>query len=100
MHRTVHNIGPPGFGKSTTAQLMSREHGYVYYEGDCFFGLRNPYIPADVENPSMAQMSQRMLVGEGMEERREVCQRGTKQWEVHVFTGIPLKVQVEKVAPN
>ena len=76
-------IGPPGFGKSTTAQLLSREHGYVYYEGDCFTGLRNPYIPADVENPSMAQMRQRMLVGEGMEERREVCYKGIKQWEVH-----------------
>ena len=28
--------GPPGLGKSTTAQLLSRKHGYVYYEGDCF----------------------------------------------------------------
>ena len=74
--------GPPGFGKSTTAQLLSREHGYVYYEGDCFFGLRNPYIPADVENPSLAQTRQRMLVGEGLEERREVCQHGTRQWQV------------------
>ena len=24
--------GPPGAGKSTTAQLMGRKHGYVYYE--------------------------------------------------------------------
>ena len=78
--------GPPGFGKSTTAQLLSREHGYVYYEGDCFSGLRNPYIPADVENPSMAQMRQRMLVGEGVEERREVCYKGIKQWEVRTLS--------------
>merc|ERR1719429_785681 len=32
--------GPPGLGKSSSAQLLSREHGFVYYEGDCFFGLR------------------------------------------------------------
>ena len=75
-------VGPPGFGKSTTAQLLSREHSYVYYEADCFFFLRNPYIPADVENPSLAQTMQRMLVGEGLEERREVCQHGTRQWQV------------------
>jgi len=79
--RLIWITGPPGFGKSTTAQLLSREHGYVYYEGDCFFGLRNPYIPADVENPSLAQMRQRMLVGSGMEQRREICQQGTRQWE-------------------
>ena len=65
----------------------------MYYEGDCFSGLRNPYIPPgsnkdiflekpqlktntynissiflyippDVENPSLAQMNQKMLVGE------------------------------------
>jgi len=28
--------GPPGLGKSTSAQLLARKAGYVYYEGDCF----------------------------------------------------------------
>ncbi len=32
--------GPPGCGKSTMAQLLARNAGYVYYEGDCFFSYR------------------------------------------------------------
>jgi len=65
--------GPPGLGKSTTAQLLSRHHGYVYYEADCFANCRNPYIPPNVENPSMAQVSQRPLKGEGLAERKKIC---------------------------
>ena len=34
--------GAPGMGKSTSAQILGREHGYVYYEADCFGGLKNP----------------------------------------------------------
>ena len=79
--RLIWITGPPGLGKSTSAQLLSREHGYVYYEGDCFFGLRNPYIPADVENPSLAQATQRKFVGEGVAERRAICEKALKQWE-------------------
>jgi len=67
--------GPPGLGKSTSAQLLSKLHGYVYYESDCFGSCKNPYIPPDVENPSMAQMMQRPLKGEGLEERKEICKR-------------------------
>ena len=33
--------GPPGLGKSTTAQLLARNAGYVYYEADCFFSFRS-----------------------------------------------------------
>ena len=33
-------IGPPGAGKSTTAALLGRDHGYVYYEADCFASLK------------------------------------------------------------
>ena len=32
--------GPPGTGKSTTAQCLARDHGYVYYEADCFASLK------------------------------------------------------------
>ena len=79
--RLIWITGPPGLGKSTSAQLLSREHGFVYYEGDCFFGLRNPYIPPNVENPSLAQAKQRKFVGEGVKERKAICDKAVKQWE-------------------
>ena len=79
--RLIWITGPPGLGKSTSAQLLSREHGYVYYEGDCFFGLRNPYIPPDVENPSLAQAKQRKLVGEGDVERKKMVEGVTTQYK-------------------
>ena len=57
-------------GKSTTAQILAREEGYVYYEADCFTQLKNPYIPLDEPNPSMAQVNQKNLKGPGMKERQ------------------------------
>ena len=66
---------PPGLGKSTSAQLLSREHGFVYYECDCFLGCRNPYIPPDVENPTLAQGKQKKLIGEGAEERERLTEK-------------------------
>jgi len=63
--------GSPGLGKSTSAQLLAREHGYVYYEADCFNNCKNPYIPVDTPDPTMAQMNQRSLKGEGLEARKE-----------------------------
>jgi len=74
--------GPPGLGKSTSAQLLARKHGYVFYEGDCFFTLRNPYIPVDSKDPSMDQLKQRKLIGEGAEERRAVASKGSKAHEL------------------
>ena len=62
--------GAPGMGKSTTAQILAREDGYVYYEADCFTKLKNPYIPLDAANPSMAQVNQKNLKGPGMKERQ------------------------------
>ena len=53
--------GPPGAGKSTSAQLLSRNADFVYYEADCVMQHANPYIPPNVENPSMAQMVQKHL---------------------------------------
>jgi gluconate kinase len=63
MGRLLWFTGPPGAGKSTSAQLMGRNHGYVYYEGDAFFAFVNPYIDVHTENPSMQSMSQKPLKG-------------------------------------
>ena len=53
--------GPPGAGKSTSAQLFSRNNEYAYFEADCVMSFGNPYIPSDVANPSMAQWYQKHL---------------------------------------
>ena len=53
--------GPPGAGKSTTAQLMGRDAGYVYYEADCALNFLNPFVPTDVDNPTLAAFKQKPL---------------------------------------
>ena len=67
-------------GKSTSAQLLARNHGYVYYEADCFMSFKNPYVPLDVANPSMAQMYQKVLKGPGMEERKVAVKNMQNVW--------------------
>jgi len=70
--------GPPGSGKSTTAQYLAKTHDYVYYEADCFGSLKNPFIPLDLDNPSMGQMQQKILGGPGFEERKDMLRRTMK----------------------
>ena len=48
--RLVWISGAPGLGKSTTAQLLGRHHGFVYYEVDCFDDIRNPYFSLDTHS--------------------------------------------------
>ena len=64
--------GPPGMGKSTTAQILARDHGYVYYEADAFNLLRNPFNSLDYENPSMGTAMQKILKGPGAAERSAI----------------------------
>jgi len=78
--------GQPGLGKSTSAQLLCKDHGYVYYEADCFASLRNPYIPGEAPNPTMAQVNQKPLKGEGLAERLKICQKATDMF-LGVFKG-------------
>ena len=78
--------GAPGMGKSTTAQLLSRKHGFVFYEGDCFWSLKNPYIPPEVPEASLAQLDQKKLVGEGAEERQEMSNKVNKAF-LNMFDG-------------
>ena len=79
--------GAPGSGKSTTAQLVARLHGWVYYDIDCFGELRNPFIHPDTPNPTMATERQRPLVGEGRQEREEICSEGYRAWASFLKTG-------------
>ena len=72
--------GDPATGKSTSAQLLARLQGYVYYEVDCFPKLRNPYIPLDQPNPTAVQDMMKPLTGPGCEERREVSGRVRNLW--------------------
>ena len=67
-------------GKSTSAQLLGRDHGYVYYEADCFMRLCNPYVPLNVDNPSLAQVNQKILKGPGAEERKALIERTSHMW--------------------
>merc|ERR1712141_480308 len=53
--------GPPGAGKSTTGQYIAKQKGWVYYEADCFSKVVNPFIPLDVDEPSMAQLQQKVI---------------------------------------
>ena len=48
---------------------------------DCFNSLRNPYIPLDVPNPTMAQDSQRHLTGEGREKRKTMKEKQSACWD-------------------
>ena len=50
-------------GKSTSAQLLARDHGYVYYEADAFAMMLNPFVDLHDDNPSMATAKQRILKG-------------------------------------
>merc|ERR550532_1407826 len=71
--------GPPGAGKSTTAQLLARNNGYVYYEADCMSIFVDPFIDINTPEPSMAQMNQKPLKGldektiRGIEARSEMA---------------------------
>ena len=53
--------GPPGAGKSTTAQLMGRNQGFVYYEADCTMNFSNPFVDPNVANPTSAAFRQEPL---------------------------------------
>jgi len=74
--------GAPGLGKSTTAQLLARAHGYVYYEGDCFYFFKNPYVPLSAGQPSKDQAFQPGLRGEGLEERMRIVGRKNREYDL------------------
>ena len=54
----------------------------MYYEGDCFWALRNPYVSVDAKEATLAQLSQTKLIGEGLEERREIAAGVTRYFSL------------------
>ena len=50
--------GTPGAGKTTSAFTLAKNHGFVYFEADCYFSHTNPYVPLDVESPAGAFFKQ------------------------------------------
>ena len=71
--------GPPGVGKSCTAQFMAKHHGYVYLEGDAFISFVNPYFPLDAKEPSMELRNQKPLKGYS-DESMKILLPGSKEW--------------------
>merc|ERR1719411_2559305 len=55
--------GAPGLGKSTSGLMLSKKSDYVYYEADCFMNHLNPYVPTDVDEPTLAMFTQKFLKG-------------------------------------
>lgn len=55
--------GPPGSGKSSTAAYLSKNHGYVFYEGDCAEIFLNPFVPSDLKEISMSAQNQKPIKG-------------------------------------
>ena len=72
--------GPPGLGKSTTSLLLGQKADYVNYEGDAFFAHLNPYLPADVKEPSLATGKQIPLKDVPIE-RIDAVTKGVKEFE-------------------
>lgn len=71
--------GAPGLGKSTSGLVLSKIAGYVYYEADAFGAHVNPYIPPDVDEPSLATAKQTPLKGVP-QDRIEAVQGGVKDF--------------------
>ena len=71
--------------------------GYVYYEADCFDANRNPYVPLDAPNPSMAEESQKFLSGEGVQERKALCEKVENIWCQKIFKNLPLTEEEQEM---
>jgi len=62
--------GLPGAGKSSTGRRLAAQHGFVYYEVDCFWTGKNPFLPPDGTGPIYEAIDQqRWLRGETLGER-------------------------------
>ena len=41
--------------------MLGRHDDYVYYEADCTGNFLNPFVPTDVDNPTIAAFRQKPL---------------------------------------
>ena len=41
--------------------MLGRNHGYVYYEADCYGMFANPFVDPNVDEPTLQIMSQKPL---------------------------------------
>ena len=102
-------------GKSTSAQILAREKGFVYYEADTFRRMVNPFIALDLDNPSMAITKQKKLNGKtlkavlknileniyvldsgrGAKERSEVIREVNSEW-ASMMQGLDFNIKAVK----
>lgn len=62
--------GLPGSGKSSTGRILAAQHGFVYYEVDCFWTGKNPFLPPDGTGPIYEAIDkQRWLHGKTLGDR-------------------------------
>ena len=75
-------VGVSCAGKSTVAQMLAKEKGYVYYEADCITMLCNPFPDLGADNLYDALMTSRPLKGWSREDAETITQYRLKfgQW--------------------
>jgi len=72
--------GAPGLGKSTTARRMMETQGFVYYEGDCFFDHKNPYLPL-TKNSAIDELLAAKHLKDVPNEITAALARSGKEWK-------------------
>ena len=89
--------GGPGLGKSTSGLVLARNFGYVYYEADAFMRHLNPYVPLNVEEPSLAATTKQNFLKDVPEQRVEAVANGVesfinslsgKEYDLEKFCGL------------
>jgi len=75
--------GPPGAGKSTTAKMLAKKCGYVYYEADCTMGMMNPFLKLNADDEFESMLEARPLKGWSREDAEIVLRTG-KEYQTYL----------------
>ena len=54
-------LGPPGSGKTTSAQMLGRNHDYKVYEADCYIAFKNPLVDPNDKHPFFSMAKKRPM---------------------------------------